>query len=207
MSQIASAPTPHKHRLYEDLLALPLGTLMISIGIVLFAKATVLTGGVAGLALLLQFATGADFSILFFVINLPFYWLAVIRMGWAFTLRTVAAVALISLFVWATPAWLRIEAIAPLYAACAGGAAMGLGLLALARHRTAIGGVNILALYLQERHGVRAGWVQLGIDAAIFAAALFVLPLDKVAMSLVGTIVINAILAMNHKPGRYMAIS
>ncbi|MGX5734601.1 YitT family protein [Bosea thiooxidans] len=207
MSHTASAPTPHKHRLYEDLLALPLGTLMISIGIVLFAKATVLTGGVAGLALLLQFATSADFSILFFVINLPFYWLAVIRMGWAFTLRTVAAVALISLFVWATPAWLRIETIAPLYAACAGGAAMGLGLLALARHRTAIGGVNILALYLQERHGVRAGWVQLGIDAAIFAAALFVLPLDKVAMSLVGTVVINAILAMNHKPGRYMAIS
>ncbi len=207
MSQIASAPTPHKHHLYEDLLALPLGTLMISIGIVLFAKATVLTGGVAGLALLLQFATGADFSILFFVINLPFYWLALRRMGWAFTLRTVAAVALISLFVWATPAWLRIEAIAPLYAACAGGAAMGLGLLALARHRTAIGGVNILALYLQERHGIRAGWVQLGIDAAIFAAALFVLPLDKLAMSAVGTIVINAILAMNHKPGRYTAIS
>lgn len=186
---------------------MPLGALMISIGIVLFAKATVLTGGVAGLALLLQFATGTDFSILFFVINLPFYWLAVIRMGWAFTLRTVAAVALISLFVWATPAWLSIAAIAPLYAACAGGAAMGLGLLALARHRTAIGGVNILALYLQERHGIRAGWVQLGIDATIFAAALFVLPLDKIAMSVVGTVVINAILAMNHKPGRYMAVS
>ena len=96
---------------------------------------------------------------------------------------------------------------APLYAAVAGGVAMGLGLLALARHRTAIGGVNILALYLQERHGLRAGWVQLGIDAAIFVAALFVLPLDKVALSLVGTLVLNAILGMNHKPGRYMAVS
>ena len=128
-------------------------------------------------------------------------------MGFAFTLRTVAAVALISLFVWATPGWFRIEAVAPLYAAIVGGVAMGLGLLALARHRTAIGGVNILALYLQERHGLRAGWVQLAIDGAIFAAALFLLPLDKVALSLVGTLVINAILAMNHKPGRYMAVS
>jgi uncharacterized membrane-anchored protein YitT (DUF2179 family) len=207
MSQTAIATMPQQHRLYEDLLALPLGTLMISIGIVLFAKATLLTGGAAGLALLLQFATGAEFSPLFFVINLPFYWLAFRRMGFAFTLRTVAAVALISLFVWATPGWFRIEAVAPLYAAIAGGVAMGLGLLALARHRTAIGGVNILALYLQERHGLRAGWVQLGIDAAIFAAALFVLPPDKVALSLVGTLVLNAILAMNHKPGRYMAIS
>ena len=128
-------------------------------------------------------------------------------MGLAFTLRTGAAVALVSFFVWATPGWFRIEAVAPLYAAVAGGVAMGLGLLALARHRTAIGGVNILALYLQERHGLRAGWVQLGIDAAIFVAALFVLPLDKVALSLVGTLVLNAILGMNHKPGRYMAVS
>lgn len=207
MSQTAIAMTPHRHRFYEDLLAIPLGSLMVSIGVVLFAKATVLTGGAAGLALLLQFALGWNFSVLFFVINLPFYWLALRRMGLPFTLRTIAAVALISFFVWATPLWLRIESVAPLYAAIAGGVAMGLGLLALARHRTAIGGVNILALYLQERHGIRAGWVQLGIDATIFAAALFLLPLEKVALSLVGTVVINAILAMNHKPGRYMAIS
>ncbi|SIQ27803.1 YitT family protein [Bosea sp. TND4EK4] len=207
MSQTAIVMTPHRHRFYEDLLAIPLGSLMVSIGVVLFAKATVLTGGAAGLALLLQFAAGWNFSVLFFVINLPFYWLALRRMGLPFTLRTIAAVALISVFVWATPLWLRIESVAPLYAAIAGGVAMGLGLLALARHRTAIGGVNILALYLQERHGIRAGWVQLGIDAMIFAAALFLLPLDKVALSLVGTVVINAILAMNHKPGRYMAVS
>lgn len=207
MSQTAIAMTPHRHRFYEDLLAIPLGSLMVSIGVVLFAKATVLTGGAAGLALLLQFALSWNFSVLFFVINLPFYWLALRRMGLPFTLRTIAAVALISFFVWATPLWLRIESVAPLYAAIAGGVAMGLGLLALARHRTAIGGVNILALYLQERHGIRAGWVQLGIDATIFAAALFLLPLEKVALSLVGTVVINAILAMNHKPGRYMAIS
>jgi len=207
MSQTAIAMPPHRHRFYEDLLAIPLGSLMVSIGVVLFAKATVLTGGAAGLALLLQFAASWNFSVLFFVINLPFYWLALRRMGLPFTLRTIAAVGLISLFVWATPLWLRIESVAPLYAAIAGGVAMGLGLLALARHRTAIGGVNILALYLQERHGIRAGWVQLGIDAMIFAAALFLLPLDKVALSLVGTVVINAILAMNHKPGRYMAVS
>lgn len=207
MSQTALAMIPHRHRFYEDLLAIPLGSLMVSIGVVLFAKATVLTGGAAGLALLLQFAAGWNFSVLFFVINLPFYWLALRRMGLPFTLRTIATVGLISVFVWATPFWLRIESVAPLYATIAGGVAMGLGLLALARHRTAIGGVNILALYLQERHGIRAGWVQLGVDATIFTAALFLLPLDKVALSVVGTIVINAILAMNHKPGRYMAVS
>ena len=201
-----AAPT-ERHRLYEDALAILLGTLMVSIGIALFAEATIMTGGAAGLALLLQYATGLDFGLLFFAVNLPFYWLAFRRMGLAFTLRTFVAVGLVSLLVQATPLWLDIGTVQPVYAALAGGSAMGLGLLAMARHRTAIGGVNILALYLQERRGWRAGWVQLGIDAAIFAGAVFVLPLDRLAISLLGTLVLNAVLGMNHKPGRYRGVS
>lgn len=203
----ADASSTERHRLYEDALAILLGTLMVSIGIALFAKATIMTGGAAGLALLLQYATGLDFGLLFSAVNLPFYWLAFRRMGLPFTLRTFVAVGLVSLLVQATPLWIDIASVQPLYAALAGGSIMGLGLLALARHRTAIGGVNILALYLQEKRGWRAGWVQLAIDAGIFLGAAFVLPPDRLAISLVGTLVLNAVLGMNHKPGRYMGVS
>jgi uncharacterized membrane-anchored protein YitT (DUF2179 family) len=199
--------TGERHRFYEDVMAMLLGTLMVSIGIVLYTKATLLTSGAAGLALLLQFATGINFGILFFALNLPFYWLAIRRMGWRFAARTFIAVGLVSAFTWATPGWLRIEAVDPLYAAIAGGSFMGLGLLALFRHRTGLGGINILALYLQEHHGIRAGWFQLGVDVVILAGALFLLPLDKVLISLAGAAVLNLILAINHKPGRYMGVS
>lgn len=207
MSQPPSTASLQKHRRYEDLLAILLGALLMSLGITLYAQAMIVTGGAAGLALLLQLATRWDFGILFVALNLPFAWLALRRMGPGFTLRTACAVGLVSAFTWATPRWLTIAAIDPVYAAIAGGGAMGVGLLMLARHRTAASGVNILALYLQERHGLRAGWIQLGIDAAIFLAACFVLPLDRVAISALGTLVLNAVLAMNHKPGRYMAVS
>lgn len=208
MTQAAMAlETGERHRFYEDVMAMLLGTLMVSIGIVLYTKATLLTSGAAGLALLLQFATGINFGILFFALNLPFYWLAIRRMGWRFAARTFIAVGLVSVFTWATPGWLRIEAVDPLYAAVAGGSFMGLGLLALFRHRTGLGGINILALYLQEHHGIRAGWFQLGVDVVILAGALFLLPLDKVLISLVGAAVLNLILAINHKPGRYMGVS
>ncbi|MDR6873284.1 uncharacterized membrane-anchored protein YitT (DUF2179 family) [Bosea sp. BE125] len=208
MTQAAMAlETGERHRFYEDVMAMLLGTLMVSIGIVLYTKATLLTSGAAGLALLLQFSTGINFGILFFALNLPFYWLAIRRMGWRFAARTFIAVGLVSVFTWATPAWLRIEAVDPLYAAIAGGSFMGLGLLALFRHRTGLGGINILALYLQEAHGVRAGWFQLGVDVVILAGALFLLPLDKVLISLAGAAVLNLILAINHKPGRYMGVS
>jgi uncharacterized membrane-anchored protein YitT (DUF2179 family) len=208
MTQAATAlETGERHRFYEDVMAMLLGTLMVSIGIVLYTKATLLTSGAAGLALLLQFATGINFGILFFALNLPFYWLAIRRMGWRFAARTFIAVGLVSVFTWATPGWLRIEAVDPLYAAVAGGSFMGLGLLALFRHRTGLGGINILALYLQEHHGIRAGWFQLGVDVVILTGALFLLPLDKVLISLAGAAVLNLILAINHKPGRYMGVS
>jgi uncharacterized membrane-anchored protein YitT (DUF2179 family) len=208
MTQAATAlETGERHRFYEDVMAMLLGTLMVSIGIVLYTKATLLTSGAAGLALLLQFATGINFGILFFALNLPFYWLAIRRMGWRFAARTFIAVGLVSIFTWATPGWLRIEAVDPLYAAIAGGSFMGLGLLALFRHRTGLGGINIMALYLQEHHGIRAGWFQLGVDVVILAGALFLLPLDKVLISLAGAAVLNLILAINHKPGRYMGVS
>ena len=208
MSDAATAiETGERHRLWEDVFAMLLGTLMVSIGIVFYTKAVLVTSGAAGLALLLQVATGINFGLLFFALNLPFYWLAIRRMGWRFAARTFVAVGLVSLFTWATPGWIRIEAVDPIYAAVAGGSLMGLGLLALFRHRTGLGGVNILALYLQETRGIRAGWFQLGVDAAILLGALFLLPWDKVLISLGGAAVLNMILAINHKPGRYMGVS
>src|SRR5690606_3902136 len=135
-------------------------------------------GSTAGLALLLDYVTGFGFGPLFFVINLPFYALALLRMGWPFTLRTIGAVALVSLLSGLVPHWLEITRVEPLFAALAGGALMGLGILLLFRHRASVGGINILSLYLQDRFGIRAGYFQLGVDAVILLSAFFVVPAD-----------------------------
>ncbi|MEN5081190.1 YitT family protein [Bosea sp. TWI1241] len=204
----SSQPLPvEHHRLYEDAFAVVVGTLMMSLGVALYAQAGLVTGGAAGIALLIQAATGLSFGPVFFAINLPFYWLAVRRMGRGFTLRTLLAVSLVSLMTWATPHLLHIARIDTLYAAVAGGLLMGLGMLVLLRHRTGIGGLNILAAYLQERHGIRAGWFQLAVDGAILAAALTVLPPAQVLLSLVGAVALNVSLAVNHKPGRYLGVT
>lgn len=48
------------------------------------------------MAFLIHYATHLPFGVVFFVINLPFYWLSVRRMGAAFTLKTFCAVGLVS---------------------------------------------------------------------------------------------------------------
>ncbi|MEQ5800791.1 YitT family protein [Halomonas sp. H10-9-1] len=195
------------HSLWEDGMAMLVGTLFVALGVTLYTQATLLTGSTAGMAFLLQYASGWPFGAWFFLINVPFYWLAIRRMGWSFTLRTFAAIGLVSLFSELTGRWIDIAGLAPLYGALMGGCLIGIGMLILFRHRASLGGVNILVLYLQDRFGLRAGYVQLAIDGAIMLAGLALLPADRVGLSVLGAVALNLIIALNHKPGRYMGVS
>lgn len=198
---------PERHSAYEDVIAIVIGTLFMALGVVIYTKAVLLAGSTAGLALLMQYATGIGFWWLFFAINLPFYILAVKKLGWAFTLRTFTAVTLVSIFTRLTSDLIAFSHLDPLYAAVMGGALSGTGLLILFRHRTGLGGINVLAIYLQDRFGLRAGYFQLAVDLTILAAAYFVIPADRLALSVLGAVVVNMTLAINHRPGRYLGVT
>lgn len=207
LADVTSAMGFDRHRLYEDAIAMLIGTSFIALGITLYSQATLMTGSTAGIALLIQYATGIGFGLLYFLINLPFYYFAAKRMGWPFTIRTFIAVALMSFFAKVIPLCVDFSSINPLFATLMGGTLMGMGVLALFRHRSGVGGVNILALYLQDAYGIRAGWFQLGLDVLIMFGSLFFIPLENMLLSLVGAIAMNVIIAINHKPGRYLGIS
>lgn len=200
-------PPAEQHSLLEDLQALLSATLMIALAINLYKAAGLLTGGTAGLGFLLSYATPISFGVGYFLINLPFYILAFKRMGWAFTLRTLCAVSLVALLVELTGHWVQFSQLQPVYAAVLGGILMGVGMLMLFRHRASLGGVNLLVLYLQDRFGWRAGKVQMLIDCLILLGALAVVDLPAILLSVLGAVVLNLVLAFNHKAGRYTAIS
>jgi uncharacterized membrane-anchored protein YitT (DUF2179 family) len=199
--------TSSRHRFYEDVLALLIGTGFAALGLTFYTHAHLATGGAAGLALLLQYMTGYGFGAIFFVTNLPFYAFAVARMGWAFALRTFIAVLLLSVMSRIFPMFITFSHLDPLFAAFVGGGLQGMGLLILARHRTGLGGFSILALYLQDRYGIRAGYFQLGVDLVILLIALSVLTWPQVVLSVIGAVMFNMILAINHRPGRYVGMS
>ena len=104
------------------------------------------------------------------------------------------------------PLAFKIDQINPAYAAVMGGLLAGVGLLILFRHRASLGGVNVLVLYLQERYGWRAGYVQLALDGTITAMSIPLISPSAIAMSLLGALVLNLTIAINHQPGRYVAI-
>ncbi|WP_300393452.1 YitT family protein [Henriciella sp.] len=196
-----------QHKWYEDLQALLLGTLLLSFGVTLYSEAMLITGGVAGTSLLIEFSTSLTFGPVFFVLNLPFFALSIMRMGWGFSIRTLISIALISGLTRLIPLWADFSMLNPAFAAVMGAAMMGVGLVVLLRHRAGIGGVTILSQFLQDKGVVRAGIFQLIVDLAILVVALFMLPLKLVALSIVGAFVLNLTVAINHKPGRYRGMS
>lgn len=202
-----TAPVPTlRHTPFEDAQALFTGTLFVSLALLLFNQAGLLTGGTAGAAFLLHYALDVSFGKLFFLINLPFYWFAWRRMGHEFTLKTFIAITLLSALTEWSPALFAVERLHPAYAAVLGGLLLGSGCLFLARHKASLGGATIMSLYLQDKHGWRAGKVQMGIDCSIVLMALWVVEPTRVMYSVLGAVVMNLFIAVNHRPGRYTAM-
>ena len=88
MDNVVPQPAQIPHSRLEDALAIVMGTLMVSFGVMLMKQAGALTGSTAGIAFLISYVSPLSFGSAFFLINLPFYWLAVKRMGWEFTIKT-----------------------------------------------------------------------------------------------------------------------
>lgn len=195
--------TASDHSLFEDLQALVSGTLLFAFAIVLFRQAGLLTGGTAGLAFLGHYASGISFGLLYFLINIPFYIFGLLALGKAFTLKTFAAVALLSLYSEVLPRWIHIESIHPVFAAIIGGLLAGAGLLMLVRHRASLGGLGVMAIYLQKKRGWSAGTLQMIADGFIVCGALTIVDPLRVGLSILGALVLNMVLAINHRPGRY----
>lgn len=195
-----------RHSAFDDAQGLVLGASMVALGFAFLQHLGLVTGQIAGLALLISVWTGWAFGPVFFVVNLPFYWLAVHRLGWRFTLKTFASVALLTLLTMLRPEVLTFGHVTPLVGAVLAGMCAGLGLLAVFRHHASLGGIGVVAFYLQDRFGFRAGWTQLLVDVVVFTLAAFTLPAGAVLYSLAGAVVMNLVIAVNHRRDWYVAM-
>jgi uncharacterized membrane-anchored protein YitT (DUF2179 family) len=194
---------PHSH--VEDALAMLIATFLISFGMMLMQQAGSLTGGTAGLALLLHYVLDVRFGLLFFLINIPFYYLAYKQLGLAMVVKTFIAVALLSLLTELHPHFIHLQGLSALYGTILANLLMGIGFLILFRHRSSLGGMNLLALFIQKRYGIAAGKVQMSLDVCILLASMPFINFKLLGISILGALVLNMILTINHRPDRYVA--
>ncbi|MFC3024848.1 YitT family protein [Vibrio zhugei] len=202
-SSVAAARSLIHHRWFEDVIAILIGSNLVAFGILFLNQTGMITGGTAGLSLFLHYTFGMKFGTIFFLINLPFYYLAIRRMGWEFTIKTFAAIALVSLLSNIQPYFIHIDHLQPVYAALFGGCLFGTGFIVLFRHQASLGGFNILALFIQSRTGIRAGWLLMACDVVIMLVSLSVINTYALILSIICALILNLIIALNHRQDRY----
>ncbi|MDR7125232.1 uncharacterized membrane-anchored protein YitT (DUF2179 family) [Pseudorhodobacter sp. 4114] len=189
----------------EDAQGFALGVFLCALSLQFLTHAGLITGQTTGIAVIISYLTGWSFGLVFFVINLPFYILAYMRLGPQFTAKSLISVTALSALTLILPDHISFAQLSAPMAALTFGAMAGVGLLVIFRHNGSLGGLGVVALIVQDKTGFRAGYVQLCADAVIFGVALFLFPFIVVIWSLLGALVLNIIIAINHRRDRYIA--
>lgn len=143
----------HQHSHYDDVYGIALGVMFFALGLYVLHFPGLITGGVAGMALLISWLTPIHIGYIFIIVNIPFIAFSMWKMGLAFTLKTVIVNLLLMGSSLALPHLITFQNMSPLLSAVAGGTMIGVGILFLARHNASAGGTVVLTLWIQKSLG------------------------------------------------------
>ncbi|NCB74648.1 MAG: YitT family protein [Clostridia bacterium] len=155
-----------------NILKILLGSAVFAVGIQwFFHPAALLSGGVTGIALVINYLTGAPTGVMLAALNLPLFIIALRRYGWKFMGGSLLGTLASSLFI-DLLSLVKISITAePLLAAIYGGIITGLGLGIVYSTGSTTGGTDILAKIIREKYPyVNFGTMILVLDGVIIAA-------------------------------------
>lgn len=195
--------TPTPHALHEDIYAMVVGTAFIITGLAMLKAGGLVTGGIAGIALLASYIFPLPVGAVFTLVNIPFFIFAWFTMGARFALMSCVVSIAVTCVLAVMPSMFQIAFVNQAFAAIVGGTLCGMGVLALARHGAGVGGTGVITLWLQRKRGINAGISQFCIDCGILAVSLVVIPSDRVAWSALSALALSGMVMAWHRPGRY----
>lgn len=167
---------------------------IVCAGVIFLSHAYLVTGGTTGIALAVSYLFDMPFSLALMLVSLPFYLLSLLRMGWSFTLSTFFAVATLSLFT-EVNRWLPAFNLPGYIGAVCGGILLGLGLSVLFWNGSSLGGINVLALYLQKRFNLDPGKVTLVADSLIVLSCFYSVSIENGIYSILSVAIVSFIIS------------
>ena len=162
-----------------------------------------MTGGIAGIALLVSYIVPLPVGVIFALVNTPFFVFAYFAMGARFVVKTVLVSLSLIVLLGLMPHAIGIGWISPAFAAITGGTLCGMGILSLARHQAGVGGTGVVTLWLQRKRGINAGRTQVAIDVCILLGSSAVVSAEALAWSALSALAMSGVVMVWHRPGRY----
>ena len=174
------------------------GCVFFSLGVSLFLDANeIASGGVTGIAIIINYLTGFNTGYLIIIINVPMFILGFIFFGWRFTLSTMYSTIVSALFIelwnFALAEYIPITN-ESLIAAVLGGALFGIGLGTIFRMGSTTGGTDILVKILRKKFRyIPTGIISLIIDFVIIMVSAIIYKNFELTCYTIIAIVITAL--------------
>ena len=142
----------------------------------------IIDGGVIGISMMISYITKWNLGLIIFVINLPFIYLAIQKMGKTFVFNVFYGVTMLSIFVNVLSGFHVTEA--QLLATVFGGVILGVGVGIILRNNAALDGTEILAVRLAKKIGFSVGEIIMFFNVFIYTAAGFLYGWDSAMYSI-----------------------
>ncbi|WP_164985173.1 YitT family protein [Ammoniphilus sp. CFH 90114] len=174
-----------------------LGLFLTSLGIKVLSISQLTFGGTAGIATIITFISESSWGFWFFIANLPFFIISLSKLGKWFTISSLLSITGISI----TRDLLDLLALPEINNMVLGSALAGLligvGVTFVLNNGSSLGGIHILALYLDERFKINRGITIFLCDLAIILSAAALVGWINALVSTISIIVASTII------GRY----
>jgi uncharacterized membrane-anchored protein YitT (DUF2179 family) len=181
---------PQKKSIFSNIFNIIKEFFLIFVGIALagfglkgfLIPAGFIDGGVTGISLLVHFLTPLSISLLIFILNLPFIFLARKQIGKIFAIKTFFAIIVLAISL----NWINYPIIThdKLLVAVFGGFLLGAGIGFSVRGGSVLDGTEILSVYLNRRTGFSMGEIIFFINIIIFSFAAVFLGIEIALYSL-----------------------
>lgn len=161
----------------KDYLLITLASFILAIGVVgFFTPNMIITGGTAGLSLLLHYITPLSIGTLIVAVNLPLLIVGWKYLGKVFAFKTIFTIAIISLFIDFLDKIINLKAfvIDPVLGSIFGGILIGIGLALVIKANASAGGSTIIARIVASKSEIKPSTVILVIDSLIIFSSLLI---------------------------------
>lgn len=198
-----------KEKLKQVLMIL-LGSLIYSVSVNLFIVPNkLLSGGAAGIALLLQYITKVPSGVFTLIINIPIFLLGFKLIDKEFGLLSFIGMLSMSFFLIATENISSLVVVDEvLISAICGGVLCGIGMAIIFLNRASEGGTDIIAIIIKKKYGINLASMCFILNGLIVFAGLLLNNLNITIYTLISLFIRSAILdkAISYKNERSLII-
>lgn len=182
---------------YIDVIVIILGCFIYSLGVNLFlTNAKLVSGGVTGIALILQYVSDIPSGVTVFILNIPLFFVSYKFLSKRFTLYTAIGMVSISLSLILTKPLSSLVQVNDMLLYCIyGGVLCGVGMGLVFYRNGSTGGIDIITMVIRKKYSnFEIGKLNFGFNLVIVAVAALIFGLPQALYTLISMFIQGTLL-------------